>query len=672
MNGSSTPPIPLDGRRTSRSVNRLTLTPAFAALLAGAACATAGSPAPASTVTAAPAASVPISRFAGEWEGVYYTHPHPMGIKLTLSQVGANGVEGEVHHYPLRESRSVMRPTEGRFSVRGTYDPVLRTYSLTPGAWIQRPRQGGTPFALQGVFDPDQPALAGTFGVRQNQTAYFYTLTRPDRAADLTGRALLNPPRVRGGRRVGDDVLVRWASRLTEEHPDVDPRRTESRRLFVLASNLFEDEYFREHFGKTFDLMSNGERGAVRERFARTSRISTARPGTLKAMMQREPNQELREFSLLGRAFDGAVSPGGMDIVTMVLAQRVIRAWRAGQLARIAELPPTSAAIEDLDRALVAGETNLSTLWPSERAAFAATVSTRQRELAGPALRASANELVGTANGYEGARAPGSWFTSNQRLLSLAPTADRQAVTAQVAQRLDEILAPLVARDATGIEALGAGLEAVIRGNTWYQTYRGRYGFAMARPVVDQPVRRLREMRPRHLGQAEEEVVLLIRGSRTEREVDELVREVLAVPDDQATAAGRAILAAADARKLAIRREAYLPWLALAGGLITVGCHVDMRDADQNREYSGSFTYRLCRRLAAEFTVRSFAPDLTPGEVVEVTDLVLGVLDGRIVDRETTVDRLVRDLRARNPNRNWTTVAAESLLETVESRFPSP
>jgi hypothetical protein len=265
-----------------------------------------------------------------------------MGMKATLRAPGGTEVAGEVELYALRDERGIARPSEGSYNVRGTYDPVLRTFRLAPGAWARPQRQAVRPFTLEGVFDPGQPALAGQVGQGPNERLFF-TLTRPDRVADLARRASLNPPRARGGRMPDDDGLLAWASRLADEHPDVDPRRTPMGRLFELGANLFEDDYFRAY------------------------------------------------------------------VVHAVLAQRVIRAWRAGQLARIDAMPPAPDAFDDLDRVAAAGQDHLRTLWPTEQSDFQQAVAGVRQRIAMPTLAAVVDELVAAPPGYDAALALSRW-----------------------------------------------------------------------------------------------------------------------------------------------------------------------------------------------------------------------------------------------------------------------
>ncbi len=525
-------------------------------LLVGASCgapATHG-PATGTPPPVAPVASVPTEQFVGEWEGVYYSHPHLMGLALTLRQTGPIGVEGEVRFHALREARGIARAAEGDFTVRGTYDPVLRTFSLAPADWTERPRQGGRPFPIEGVFDPGQPALAGRLSYRPNERLFF-TLTRPDRAGDLTRRAALNPPRARGGHMPDDDGLIEWVSRIFEEHPDVDPS-TPTNQLLELGANLFEDEYFRTHFGKTYDLLSGRERNAVHRRFERT------RPrlygGGLQRLRNRNPNEELRELNAFRRAFDESAARGAYHIVHMVLAQRVIRAWREGQLARVAAMPATSDTFEELDRVAAVGEANLRTLWPSEQADFQQTVVRTRQRLAVPVLAAIVDELVGAAPTYDAAIGLASWQQGRNDLLAAVPVDLREAHRERITARLNEVLDSLVSAEVAGLADLGSGLAAVEAGNRWLADLQRRYAFAAGHPVLERTVAHLQERRPSDLAAARAPLAERIHTLTTIRAVDDFVRSTLAVPGDHDTDAGRALLQAAADRTRVLDRAAFL------------------------------------------------------------------------------------------------------------------
>lgn len=135
----------------------------------------------------------------------------------------------------------------------------------------------------------------------------------------------------------------------------------------------------------------------------------------------------------------------------------------------------------------------------------------------------------------------GPWPSSHARMLSYAPDDARGEALRTVDRRLDEILAPLIAGEATKLETLSRGLLAVQRGNRWYREYASRYGFARERPAYRQPVDVLMGMRDRHLAESRHAVVEFMDRLGQESEVDQVVATLLAVPGDRSTSGGQAI-----------------------------------------------------------------------------------------------------------------------------------
>jgi hypothetical protein len=561
-----TPLADLKHRVRSRTATQIAF-PVLALIISACAGPSTDHPAPQPTPARTAHASIPVDRFVGVWEGVYYAHPYPMGVTITLAAAGETKVDGDVRFYPLREleedarqrasrrSRGIPDPARGSYTVTGSYDPALRTFRLTPRAWIEQPphTQHATVFA--GVFDHGRSALAGTFTDRQRNLRFF-ALTRPDRARQLSEPMLGRPTAGPRSLRAPDDAtLVRWASRLLEEHPELDPRRLLAGHYYV---NLFDDAHFAAHFGATFDELPVRTRNAVHERFRHTARISTRRPGTLGALLERRPDEALREFRALATGFSDSGTGSAVEMLPIVFAQRTMRAWQADQRARVDAMPPTRETSADLTRLAAAGEEQLTTLWPSEKASFQAAIRDTGQRLAEPTMIAIVESLIEAEPSDEAALALAAWDRGPGLPVAKLRDDARAALQLRTQARLDEILPLLMAEERAKLDRIDSGPAAVSAGNRWLRSLQSRYAFAARHSAVVDTVALLPPRRAGDLAAAQPSLTDQINRFATAQEVRSFLNTTLAVPGDRDTAAGQALQQTGNHRIRAIDRAAYL------------------------------------------------------------------------------------------------------------------
>lgn len=598
----------------------------------------------------------------GSWEGTYFVYPEIMALTLTLRSSDGTTLTGEARFRPLVDKRRVFGQIEGAVGLRGTYSPVTRTFSLAPTEWLERPRQAGTrALNWEGVFDADRPALAGYLtdpsGFRRSSPIHF-VLARPGESKWITkamkksekpasglGRLRLGP--LRFGRGPDAEVIARWARRFTEEYPELDPRQTEFGRLFGPAFNLYADEHFQEHFGTTFDAMSASKRAAVADRLGKDA---------------------LRPYSAFARPFASTGTQGTPEIMSGVLALRVIRSWQQTQRAHLSAMEPTPDAFDRIAAVEEAAELYLARQWPSDRKTFVESVAATRRRLAGPVLLARAEAAVAEARGYEGARLLANWPQQQRDLLRWAPETDRNAALERVDGRLDAILAPLLAAEAAELERLGRGLLAVQRGNKWYREYHRSYGFAADRPGYRTTLARLTEVRPRHLSESREAVTAYLTKLGRESEVDQVVASLLVVPGDRSTAAGRSILRVANSRKTEIAHLRRQRQTAALTGTIALIAEAYKRNAQREDDWLTAGVASFTRDQMIESAIRALLPDASQADVQSYRRVISLALDGEILSptswtESAARDRILRELRDRNPELTWEPAIVNLLID---------
>lgn len=492
----------------------------------------------------------------GGWEGVYHVYPQVMRIRLDLRDAGDGIVEGEVRHGPLEDGATAGRfgQAPATYQVRGRYD-AAGGLELEPAQRVQ-PAAGVRPLPpLRMVRDARSNALAGVLSTQSSSASPFFVLVREGAAGDrLFEPAAEAASSARPGRGGGlpfgggadRDKILAWAARLRTEYPEMDPYRTEMGTLWLRARNLFEDKHFEAHFGTTYDRMSGRQRSGMERAFR---------------MDQRAP-QEMRSYAALGAAFRGIGTYSLLDMTVSVLAMRTLRAWRDDALARLATLEASADAFERIAAAEQAAAHGLVLLWPSEQAAFAQAVAGARERLAAPVLTASVDALIASSSGYEGAVALSGWESSRATLLSYVPAETRQALATRVEHKLDAVLTPLVAEETAKLARLGSGAAAVDAGNAWLAGFSRRYAFAANRPVVRAAVGRLQERRAADLAAAQPVFAARFASQSSTAAVDNALQAALAVPGDHATQAGRALIEAAQERKAALDRVAYLAFFS--------------------------------------------------------------------------------------------------------------
>ena len=142
-------------------------------------------------------------------------------------------------------------------------------------------------------------------------------------------------------------------------------------RAFLMARNLFRDDFFRPYFGAAYDDLSRADLQA-------TSLELRKIPPPRSNFPEERPNSVARTIE---RAF---LPTGGTyawtDITLSVIAMRPMEAWRSQSLRRLAAAQGPGDVLKVVAALEAAENTVLATFWPSERKAFSEAVTAARRK----------------------------------------------------------------------------------------------------------------------------------------------------------------------------------------------------------------------------------------------------------------------------------------------------
>ncbi len=549
------------------------------------------------------------TQLTGQWEGLYYTYPQPIVIKMELHSADGNKVEGELMFFPLDTKKRNIQGEKGKQELNGTYDSLTQTFELKGVKWIDNPDRMRTMPTLHGVMSVKRQEIAGfriTGSMQDFSSNAHFVMVRPAQANEylnipmieiFTGRQAvldrrreeqrleierrreeqrLERQRRRDERRgittqsdststeqspdtetekdteeqvtqtPNTEDMVKWASKIKEEYPDMDLRGTMMGLLYNSARNLFEDKHFRKYFGKTFDQMTFIDRDAIIKRFREASQTPVRDYDYDKELT---PIQSLKEYHILDRAFSDSGTGSAAEILLSVYAHCAIRAWRDEMNYSVRNWPIDADAFYKLLEFKEVSENLMSTLWPSEQKTFNTLLEEAKSNVAGPSLAALVERTIENAHNYQDTVELSKWKNKNTVLLESVSDELRTAALTKIDGRIGQLLQPLVAEEAGKISSFGKGYDAVTAGNKWYQNFIKQYGFARNISVVSDVIDRFMKRRSSDLAAAQEHIQAIFLKAETIEKLDILLKTWLVVPEDKNTIAGKALVQVADQRR---------------------------------------------------------------------------------------------------------------------------
>jgi hypothetical protein len=524
----------------------------------------------------------------GSWTGVY--EAYPFFIRMTL-----NADSGELRLEPLVPQNSIGRPPMGVLRVTVSFDAGARTLLLAPGPDAYRALGVMVP-QFYGVLDDERQVVGGVLVGGPTDASPHFIMARTEAAdaafvkkmKDVLGDSGIGPARIQnpiagiknpfgGG---GQNKLREWAAQFTKEYPEVDPYRTESGSAFMMTRNLFRDDYFKPHFGKTYDQLGRGD-------FTKYTADLRAVPPPRSNFPEERANGTLRS---LERAFSLSIGTyTAPDVTLSVLAMRPMEAWRAQALGRVQGAPATIEGLRTIAASQAAEQNALSAFWPSERQGFADAVTGARARVAGPVLTARVNELIASSTSFAGAAAITTALEASRAAVSRAATGNaapgrgrgpgaapmgrpavvtpsavddslaglmalvspdaRTAHMAKLEARVTELVDAEAQRDRAAIARLGDGLPALEAGSRLSAEMTAKYRSFPAQPSVRAAFEALARQRGPLLGAAEAPLATRVRAARSTADVDAIVRQYLGASSDAADPAGRRVLQAAQQQR---------------------------------------------------------------------------------------------------------------------------
>ena len=351
----------------------------------------------------------------GVWKGVYFVYPQLTTVKLIIQGAPEGRIEGECEFYPAVESRDIFGPVKGNYHFTGEFDALSGSFSINAAAFATaRGTQMAPP--IKGVCDPTSGRLAGMLEVKPMVNPLFVVLARdgagdelvkqitqsafptaqrasakvrttpeqrpvapvvrrgrgyapplgPQAAESSPFNPVNEPVQPNGFRQPNSDTINAWASRLKQEKPDIDTHHTVFEKLYVLARNLFADDYFTKFFGVTYDNLTGEQRRGI------------------FLFFNQHQYKDFPDYAFLDRAFMPRGTDAAPDITVSVFWQRTVRGWINYWLGALRQLPPGKNSLSAIEHVESAAAFQLVPLWPSETAEFARVIAENRARVAGP------------------------------------------------------------------------------------------------------------------------------------------------------------------------------------------------------------------------------------------------------------------------------------------------
>lgn len=507
-----------------------------------------------------------VNPIIGTWKGIYFEFPELVTVRLIITSLPMDYIEGECELSPAVEPYFHNSGTHNHYSVKGIYTPWATEFSIKPDKAIG-PQSGAMP-ELGGVYDPASDQIVGEVNPTRSGNRVYFLLGRDDRGDKVTADIVASAnPLVQGGgnnrvrgmaplpagpvslkfRPPTADTIAAWASRLRTEKPDIDLQHTYINILYLLAHNLFEDNYFRKFFGDTYDKLNSNQR----ETF-------------LKIFRDPKSRQTLINCRFLSGAFSPTGSNSSSDITMTVFWQRAMRSWMGDRITRFEKMPATSETLTLLKSFESLGATELKTLWPSDQAEFNKAIGETRSRVTTVVLNRGLDDVMAKATDLAGARNLAVWVASPQQgeLFKYTPKELKDEIAAKIDHRIDELIEQPLNEKIKAIAALGQGIDAVTNGNSWYNALMQEFGFASARPAFQHALKQLQDRREGDLVGASATIAAQVTAQTSISAAHDKLAGYLRVPGDDQTKAAAALRAAREKRVAEIKANEYLEYFS--------------------------------------------------------------------------------------------------------------
>jgi S1-C subfamily serine protease len=544
-------------------------------------------------------------QLAGGWIGIYQVYPAYVQMTLTIS--GEPGESGEA------PASIRVEGIDGRTAPHmGVTPAVVRfqpdSLSLDIRAVPDGDRRSNlTGLAFHGVYDAERRVFAGVQGLVRGDASPYFVMVRQGREKEFFNRIADMPdggarpgqrPRVSagtlgtlgalsgvGGSSPSEDRLREWASQIYREYPDINPYHTESGGLYAVARNLFRDEYFTSYFGKPFDELGEGDMAKINRRLEDL-------PPPRANFPEERGNNAARTMA---RGFWVNIGTyAAPDIMLSVVALRSISGWMKQTQRRLASIAPAPGLFETLAKIEAEEQASLSTLWPSEREGFLATIDAQRARLADPVLSEDVSSQIQAAVSFQdvgklqtslaalrqphsapspqstqnsvaarrGIRTPAPQRrtapagTNQYSLAAMASEGVRQQLAGALEAKIEALVDAEAQQDSAAVANLGASAAALEAGGQWFGQMDRKYGAFRSNPSVTALFQHFGQARSQHFQQAAPELQAHIAALQSSAEIQAVLSRYAGTSIDLAMPAARPIFEAAKLRQDALERIA--------------------------------------------------------------------------------------------------------------------
>lgn len=315
--------------------------------------------------------------------------------------------------------------------------------------------------------------------------------------------------------------VEKWKSRIADEYPEVkDVERLSTRYSYGL--NLFEDDYFKKHFGVSYFDLTEAESATIFYGMGKT---------------------------FLKGAFDSGGSFGRVRNVQQLVAQREIRRYRDWLLKKLSTLEAFPECGQWLDAQQQMARLQMYPLWPSEKREVDEAFAAARKRLSGDALRLIAAKQISELTGRRGAFALSKFRVDNQQFLELASEADRKEVLQWLELRRDYLASQLAWIKGLQLTKFGDTPADLRKISDWRKEMIDDYA-----PVIDTAPFALlgdhiRFKRRQIISQNEEDLKARLADSKSTHHVDGFLDRYLSDADDRNFEVGVRLIALADERR---------------------------------------------------------------------------------------------------------------------------
>jgi hypothetical protein len=494
-----------------------------------------------------PAPSPNADDITGVYDGYFSYRNRRFSLELTVTKEPSTKSLTAVFTFANEETPHDVQT----YAMKGQYDSATYQFKLQPTRWISG---RGAQVGLEGQLNPATRELETeiigekeAFALKPNlqKTAETQAKAAAERKKLEEGPTALADAKSDDERR---GVLVRWFRELRKAFPEIDFHHTSVDQLSSQVILLFYDDKFVPVFGKPYDSLTIDERNNLR----RLGRQLFGSPET------RDLLEGFGDF-VLSRPFELGTSTYAFgDFAPKVARKRgLIEAWRE-KIAKLNALPSSANGYDEFVAIRLEGDKRFADLPRPQLREFSEAIDAALNRIAGGALREKAHAAVVTADNDGNLLPMKKLFTDEGELFGRVA----ENVKAEVLERTDGALRSVIEKDELQNSVTGTGIVAVMSGNQWWNRLDGVYGFASARPPVQDATKRLTSRRSADLAQAAASIIAEISQQADPAQTEKIRLSYMVVPGDSDTDVAAKISGAVTARQTALKRELERDWLS--------------------------------------------------------------------------------------------------------------